>query len=112
TNLRIWMVVCVTWSMLVGRLCGICRMQVDWHLASVKQVVRWNVRFDCHLEVAPHSTSHAGTPCRNLLLGLAVNSGIHLGELEEVFAVVACFGVVVSGRRQAEIRFPPKPFRS
>src|SRR5439155_3219239 len=56
--------------------------------------------------------SRASAPCRNLFRCLAVNSGIHLGELEEIFAVVTGLGMIVCGGRQAEIRFTPMRFRS
>ncbi len=38
--------------------------------------------------------------------------GIHLGELEQVLAVVAGSGVVVGGCREPEIRFPQMVLRT
>ena len=60
------------------------------------------------------SRLHPGAPAvqptqrRDLRQCLAVNVGIHLGELEQVFPVVAALGVVVGGRRQPEIGFTAK----
>ena len=42
---------------------------------------------------------------RDLRQRLAVNVGIHLGELEQVLAVIAAPGMIVGGVRQPEIRF-------
>src|SRR6266576_5467484 len=97
---------------LVGILEGIVRIHVVGHRASVNHVVRGKVRLSRDFEAAPRSASHASAPCRNLLLCLAVNSGIHLRELEEIFAVVTGLRVVVGGARQGVIRFTPVRLRS
>src|SRR5467141_1920558 len=56
----------------------------------------------------PYTTLFRSDLCQRL----GVNGGIHLGKLEQVYAVVASLGVVVSGGRQAEITFTMRAFRS
>src|SRR5437588_10083792 len=88
---------------LVPILGRIVWVHVVGHRAPVNHVVRGNVWLGRDFEAAPRSASHASAPCRHLLRCLAVNSGIHLGELEEIFAVVTGLGMIVCGGRQAEI---------
>src|SRR5215469_7792538 len=78
------------------------------HGTTVDQEVRRMVRLGLYVEAASHShltrtTSCSG--CLDLRLDLAVNSGIHLGPLEQVFPVVAAAWVVVGSVRQAEVAF-------
>src|SRR5271169_3346148 len=74
-----------------------------WHGTAIDQEILGMVGLGLYVETASRYTSRAAHLCRNLRLRLAVNSRIHLGPLEKVFAVVAGLGVIVSCRRKAEI---------
>src|SRR6266436_1795690 len=68
------------------------------------------VRLGRNIEIAgtrqngwcPHRSAVRGLDLRQCL---GVNVGIYLGELEQVFTVVASLGVVVGGHSQPEITF-------
>src|SRR3979490_1716807 len=63
------------------------------------------VRLGRDIQTASVSPSCAVTRNVDLRQCLGVNVGIYLGELEQVFPVVASLGVVVGGHSQPEITF-------
>ncbi len=80
----------------------VVRIHVIGHGAAVDHEVGRVVRLGGDAETA---SGGAGDAARgvDLGLGLLMNAGIHLGELEEILAVVAGFGVVVGGSGEAEV---------
>ena len=53
------------------------------------------IRLGLYGESTTYRAGRAAYLGRNLRLCLAMNSGIHLGPLEQVFPVVAALGVIV-----------------
>src|SRR6202171_6353780 len=88
---------------LVGIRGSIVGVHVVRHGAAVDQEIGRMIIFGRH-RTHVGGTSDAGG--RNALgdgLGLGVDLGIHFGELEQVFPVVAGFPIVVSGSREPGI---------
>ena len=82
---------------LVRVLRRVVGIHVVGHGAAVDHEVRRVVGLGGNLETASSGTRRASSFRRDLGESLAVNARVHLGELEEVFPVVA--GLVVVVRR-------------
>src|SRR6516225_3451244 len=82
------------------------------HRAPVDQEVGGMVRLGLYVETASLCAGRAASQCRDLCQRLPVNSGVHLGPLEQVFAVVAAPGMVVGRMRQPKIDLAMSPLRS
>ena len=99
---------------ILGRVVGVHQVG---HGAPVDQEVSGMVRLGLYVQAAPRLRRRGrrarGHPyrVRHLRQGLLVNSGIHLGPLEQILAVVTAPGVVIGGLRQPEIAFPPVRLR-
>src|SRR5207237_10636005 len=78
--------------------------------AAVEQEVRGVEWVGGAVRTAAHGARRAVSSGGDLRQRLVVNVGIHLGELEQVFPVVAAPGVVVRGRRQPKITLMPVSF--
>ncbi len=81
---------------LVRVLRRIVGIHVIGHGAAVDHEVRRVVGLGGNLETASSRSRHAAGFSRDLGESLAVNAGVHLGELEEVLPVVAGLVIVVS----------------
>src|SRR5882762_10167039 len=103
-----WMEVRIAVVRLMGVLGSVVGVHVIRHGAPVDQEIDRMVRLGRDIEAASGSSSHAGAAGRYLLFRIAVNDGIHFGKLEQVFAVVAGFSVVVGRMRQTEVGFVPE----
>src|ERR1700757_4095602 len=88
-HLLAWMHVRIPVVGLVRILCRIVRVHVVGHRAPINQEVRWMVGLSWDRETSSGSPGRAVPRCRNLRQCLVVNVGIHFGELEKVFSVVA-----------------------
>ncbi len=104
-----WMHVGIAVIGLVCVLRGIVGVHVIRHRAAVNQEINGVVRLSRNIETASHRSRCADSRCRDLLKCLGVNVEVHLGELEQVLAVVASFRVVVRSVRQPIITFTPNP---
>src|ERR1017187_2078716 len=69
------------------------------------------VRFGRYLETASWNSSGAVSRRGHLRLGLNVDAGIDLAELEEILTVVASLRMIVCGRRKPEVLLTPVLFR-
>src|SRR5207248_5746231 len=82
----------------------VCSSDLDQEVGRV-------VGLSLYVETTSRTTDRAVGPRRHLRLRLAVNPGIHLGPLEQIFPVVATPGVIVGSLREPEVRFSPVRLR-
>ncbi len=75
-------------------------VHVVGHRAAVDHEIRGKVGLGRHVQ----GTSGGGSAGRHLLFRFAVHPQVHLGELEQVFPVVAGTRVVVGGVRQPIVK--------
>src|ERR1700732_4414071 len=92
-----WMHMGIAVIGLVRILERIVGVHVVGHGASVNHEVCGMIGLSRDLEAASRSSSRAVTQRCDLRQCLAMNDGIHFGELEQVFPVVAALGVIVGG---------------
>ena len=97
---------------LMGILNSVVWIHVIRHGAAVDHEVRRMVRLGRNRETACRIGSDATSLCLDLRFCLRMNVRIHLGELEQIFAVVAASGVVVGRMREPEIILTPEPLRN
>jgi hypothetical protein len=89
---------------------GIVRIHEVRHRAPVDHEIGRNVRLGGNVHAAGVGRGRRACPT-GLFFRLAVNPGIHLGVLEEVFPVVASSRVVVRCVGEPEIGFAPETLR-
>src|SRR5258708_16461384 len=110
-NLLAWMHMRIAVIGLVRIFGRIVSVHVVGHRTAVNQEISGMVRLGRHNEYARRIGNHTTIFCGDLSQRLPVDVCVHLRPLEQVFAVVAGFGVVVCSRREPEVTFSPMRFR-
>src|SRR5207249_4918562 len=80
--------------------------------AAVDHEKSGNIRLGRNVQTATWSARRATGGGVNLSQRLVMDSGIHLGELEQILAVIAGLGMVKGGCREPEVVLTPMRLRS